>query len=198
MSTSMTSTLMPTNSPKASTSKADRVFHPLSSTAELVPGHSVCLLSPSRLSDHRTVESLAEPAWHALGIEQPNPIGDRRRDPCEYAVGGMQRDATTPHADGQFGRRFGRWEPTTACRFHDDRAGGRRGSPYRRFAHAGGGDREMHTPGGRGFVSKPTALGSSRAPRRQPHSYACRPTNPAWDRSRFLSRRLSLSSRCWA
>lgn len=127
------------------------------STAPLVPGHRVWLLSPSRLSDHRTVESLAEPAWHALGIEQPNPIGDRRPNPCEHALGGMQRDATTPHADGQFGRRFGWWQPTTTCRFHDDRAGGRRGSPYRRSAHTGGGDREMHTPGGSVFVSKPTA-----------------------------------------
>jgi len=85
----MTSTLMPTNSPKASTSKADRVFHPLSSTAELVPGHSVCLLSPSRLGDHRTVEPLAEPIGDVAGIEQPNPIGNRRWNPCKHAIGGM-------------------------------------------------------------------------------------------------------------
>ena len=193
----MTLTSTPTNSLKVSTSKPHRVFQLLLLTAPLVLGNRVWLLSPSRLSDHRTVEPPPEPAWHALGIEQSNPVGDRRRNLCEHAVGGMQRDTTTPHADGQLGWRSGRWEPTTACRFHDDRVGGCCGSPYRRFAHARGGDREMHTPGGPVFVSKPTAPGSSRDCRRQPHSYACRPTNPACNRLRFLSRRLSLSSHYW-
>jgi len=50
----------------------------------------VWLLSPWLMSDNWTVEPVSNPPWHALGIEQPNPIGDRRRDPCEHAVGGMQ------------------------------------------------------------------------------------------------------------
>ena len=197
MSTSMTLTSTPTNSPKVSTSKPHRVFYPLSATAALVPDHRVWLLSLPRLRDHRTVESLAEPAWHAAGIEQVNPVSHRRLNPSEHAVGGMQRDDTAPHTDGQFCRRSGWWQPTTACRLHDDRIVGGCGTPYRRSAHAGSGNREMHTLRGPVFVSKSTALGSSRSRRRQPHSYACRPTNPACNRSRCLSRRLSLLSYYW-
>ena len=42
------------------------------------------------MSDNWTLEPVSNPPWHAVGTKQPNPISDRRPNPSEHPIGGMQ------------------------------------------------------------------------------------------------------------